>query len=261
MKSKSEATDVTRLQMLIAGHAELCSQESSRVSTVIAGILSGFLAIRLKWAESQRPVADDFNLFEVMEVEGDELCHSKILAWLLDQRIEHGTHAQGSLGFRLFLEELGRELAHGEVEHVLAYAADTGYWVHREVSGDEARVDIEIASRRKFLIHVEVKIHSIEGQVQTDREYRDLHARGAYLDVPESARHGIFLTLDGRKARNESFVPVGWNRVAMVLDKFAFEAKPSEVQLFARHYAKAVRKLSILEHDEVEVDDADIQPA
>ena len=42
-----------------------------------------------------------------MDIKTDEACHSKILAWLLDRRIDRGTHAQGSLGFRLLLEELG----------------------------------------------------------------------------------------------------------------------------------------------------------
>ena len=73
--------------------------------------LTTYLECRERWAASQVALADDFNLFRVMNVEYDEVRHSKVLAWLLDRRIEHGTHAQGNLGFRLFLEELQRDLA------------------------------------------------------------------------------------------------------------------------------------------------------
>jgi hypothetical protein len=222
-------------------------------------MLTGFRSARADWAALQRASADDFNLFEVIEVDGDEICHSKILAWLLDRRIEHGTHAQGNLGFRLFLEELGPELTDERDERVMTYAFEPEYWVHREVSGDEARVDVEIAARGKFLIHIEVKIHSVEGDVQTDREYRDIKARGRMLDVPESACHAIFLTLDGRRAKNDRFRSVRWNRVANVLDKFAINAEPPEVKLFARHYANAILKLCRVQRQEGEGEDANIQ--
>jgi len=259
MQKKTEASDLARrFQLLITGHAELCSKETSRLKNVLNEMLPGFLAARKKWAEAQEKSADDFNLFEVMEVEGDEICHSKILAWLLDHRIEHGTHAQGNLGFRLFLQELGSELREEQDGQIASYAGESKYWVHREMSGNEARVDIEIAARGKFLIHLENKIHSMEGEDQTEREWRDLQARRNELGVPESACHAIFLTLDGGKAKNKSFHSVGWNRIAKVLDKFALETEPPEVKLFARHYAKAVRKLSIVEREEIEAEDANV---
>ena len=77
-----------------------------------------------QWAETQKGSADDFNLFRVLEVAYDELRHSMLLAWLLDRRIEYGTHAQGSLGLELFLKEVGLDAG---------YAAHA-YWVRREVS-------------------------------------------------------------------------------------------------------------------------------
>jgi hypothetical protein len=258
MKTYTDENDLARLQSLITGYTGACSNETSRSNNVFGEMLSGFLAKRAIWAESQRALADDFNLFEVMDVDGDERRHSKILAWLLDHRIEHGTHAQGNLGFRLFLEELGSEIIRERDVPRMAYADIPNYWVHLEISGDESRIDIEIAARAKFLIHIEVKIHSMEGDHQTDRECRDLRSRGIELDVPELARHGIFLTLDGRKARNEHFVPVRWSRIAKVLEMFALEAKPADVKLFARHYAKAVKKLSRVDHEEIEAEDAKV---
>ena len=107
LKKASELTN--RFRSLVTRHAELRSKETTRLKRVLDDLLPNYLGERKKWAEGQRKSADEFNLFEVLEIDGNEVCHSMILAWLLDGRIEHGTHAQGNLGFQLFLEELASE--------------------------------------------------------------------------------------------------------------------------------------------------------
>ena len=82
------------------------AKQAERDRGAFPGLLAGYQDARASWAKAQEATADDFNLLEVMDVVGDENCHSNILAWLLDRRIEHGTHAQGNLGFRLFLKAL-----------------------------------------------------------------------------------------------------------------------------------------------------------
>ncbi len=208
---------------------------------VVTTMLDGYLANRGRWAEQQKLSADDFNLFEVMEVEHDEVRHSMILAWLLDSRLEHGTHAQGNLCFRLFLEEFEREL---QLDRSIA---NTPYWVRREVSCSESRVDIEIAAGRKFIIHIENKLRSAEGGSQTEREWRGLRERVEELEIPTANAHGIFLTRDGSAPENKDFHPVRWSRIARILDKFAQKAEAPEVRLFSAHYAKAVRKFALTE--------------
>jgi hypothetical protein len=258
MRSTTTPDEISRrIQSLIRGHSELRAKETARLTRVLDGLLPGFLAERKKWAEVQRKSADDFNFFQVMGLEGDEACHSTLLAWLLAHRIERGTHAQGNLGFRLFLEELSRELQKQEGVDVTVYA-DADYWVDCEVRGDEARVDIEIAAQPKFLIHIENKIYSAEGDDQTNREWRDLEVRRKALAVPENQCHALFLTLDGTNAQNDQFRPIRWGRIARILGKFADRAEPPEVKLFAGHYARAIRKLSSIERAEMEADDADI---
>src|SRR5262245_8288893 len=107
MRTKTQASDLARrFQWLITKHGKLRSKEALRLTNVLDELFPRFHKARKDWAESQRESADEFNLFEVMEVERDEVGHSKILAWLLDHRIEHGTHPQGNLGFRLLLKEL-----------------------------------------------------------------------------------------------------------------------------------------------------------
>jgi hypothetical protein len=206
--------------------------------------LTEYIESRAAWAEKQKALADDFNLFRVMGVEHDEVRHSKLLAWLLDRRIERGTHAQGNLGFRLFLEELKSDLGLESRPYPLDYA-EKAYWVACEVSGDKSRVDIEIAAREEFIIHIENKLLSVEGPEQTHHEWNDLRKRRRELGISKVNTHAVFLTVDGSNANNENFRPVGWQRVADVLEQFSRQAEPPDVKLFACHFAKAIRILSI----------------
>lgn len=199
----------------------------------------GFRNALATWEAEQAAVAVDFNLLQVSGIAGNELAHSRILAWLLDRRLNRGTHAQGKLGFRLFLEELGPDLG-ADVSY-----AEEPFWVTREVVGDESRVDIEVAARKKFVIHIENKIRSAEGKDQTHREWADLTKRAAELGVPSERTHGVFLTLDGSLPANNNFRAVGWHRLIPVLERFAAQAQPPEVKLFVAHYANAIRTLTV----------------
>jgi hypothetical protein len=194
-----------------------------------------------------------------MGISQSEICHSNMLAWLLDHRIDGwGTHAQGKLGVKLFLEEFGAELGDLRSAKLKKSVDDSHYWVYTEATSDESRVDIEIAARGSFLIHIENKILSSEGEDQTDREWRDLLARQKELNVPNETCHAIYLTLDGSNAKNANFSCFAWRRIANVLDRFADGACPADVKLFARHCAKTIRKLSAAEHEEREDEDADV---
>jgi hypothetical protein len=252
------------LRGFLAARKNLHQIETVDVQSVLPSlkrVLDGYRGKHAAWAESQKVVADDFNLFEVLEVEYDELSHSKLLAWLLDRRIEHGTHAQGSLGFQLFLEELRPELDPDSKFQIADYAAEPRYWVRREVSSAESRVDIEIAASGNFIIHIENKILATEGEDQTEREWTGLNERADQLGIPQENRHAIFLTLDGRPPADEHFRPVGWDRIAAVLSRFAGQVRPRYVRLFTRHYAEAVRKLAASSYRQQEIlyDEAVVQ--
>jgi hypothetical protein len=187
---------------------------------------------------NQEATADDFNLLEVMKLTGDELRHSMLLAWLLDHRLSAlGTHAQGSLGFFLFLNEFD----------LPAEWAQTRYSVHREVSGDCSRIDIRIQAPGSFIIDIENKIWSDEGDNQTIREWEDLQEQAKELKIPSANVRAFFLTPDGRKANNSNFQPAAWKQIARILKQFADEAKPLEVKLFASHYAEALKRFVIVE--------------
>ena len=199
-------------------------------------LTAGFANAIEKWRQREENSAGDFNLLELLDLTGKEIRHSMILAWLLDHDLTRlGTHAQGNLGFRLFLTEL----------RLPSEYACPPYWVRREVEREESRVDIEIASRGRFLIHIENKVFSVEGADQTGREWRDAKRRAAELGVPDSALHALFLTRDNSTARDPHFRSFTWGQVARVLDAFVAAAKPPDVKVFCTHYAKALRMFVI----------------
>jgi len=208
------------------------AHDNTRRSAQFSALIDGFLDQIELWRKAQESTAEEFNLFDVLDVAGDEVRHSRLLAWLLDRRLEKaGTHAQGNLGFRLFLEELKLPSSY----------AEANYWVWRERSGDESRVDVEIAARGQFLIHIENKIHSEEGPDQTVREWADLVKRANELAIPSGAMHGVFLTLNGIPAENPKFQSLSWRTVAGVFAQFAAVVQPPEVKVFAAHCARALR--------------------
>lgn len=235
------------VEKLIRGfHSVAVAREAEEQtgSVLFEKLLHGFNVNRAKWARDQAAFADEFNLFEVLGVEYDELMHSNVLAWILDRRIEHGTHAQGNLGFRLFLEEFKNDLR-DEMNPEVGDYFDYPYWVRREVSCSESRVDIEIAATQQFVIHIENKILSKEGVGQTRREAEGLEETRKELGIPKSHAHGFYLTIDGHPPEDNSFHPIGWSRIANVVERFAAASRPPEVKLFALHYAQTIRRFAV----------------
>jgi hypothetical protein len=253
--STSAPGKVQQLQDLLEGFgaayaiaATVEANEARQSLDLFPLLLTGYDATVEQWKEDQKGTADDFNLLEVMQWTGNELRHSMILAWMLDHDLMRlGTHAQGDLGFRLFLAEVGLP---GDY-------ASCGYRVRREVASDESRVDIEIAERGRFMIHIENKIWSGLGHAQLEREGVDMRTRAGTLGIPKKFMHGLYLTPDGRKPDDpgmHEFEAISWRQIARVFAKFASEAKPPDVQLFARHYAKVLRKHIIPDYDVKEID-------
>lgn len=205
----------------------------------ICTLLDGYNESLDRYRHQQEQVADDFNLLGVMRLTGKEIRHSMVLAWLLDHDLRKlGTHAQGNLGFRLFLMEFRLPIDY----------ADRRYCVRREVAGDESIVDVEVACQGRFLIHIENKIWSCEGNDQTDREWSDLQRRAAELKVSAPDVHALFLTPHGTKPKNVNFRPIPWGRVVHVLERFAEQANPPDVKLFAAHYARALRRFIVIQY-------------
>ena len=213
-------------------------------------ILDGFEAALEQFWKRQEATADDFNLLAVVDLESDELSHTKVLAWLLngDPRVK-GTHYQRSLGFRCFLETfstLGLDPCY----------ADSSYQVRLEVPGKESRLDIQVASvapPSRFLIGIEVKIKAPEREKQTQDEWSDLWARAKMEAIPDEHVHAFFLTPEGIQAQErEHFRSITWRQIAAVFRMFGARAQPADVRLFAQHCARAMERLAPAQIEETE---------
>ncbi len=232
----SAAKSLSKLKSLLDEFTAKQADVDLIPNPIFQRLLTGLKQNLLTLRKSQEKSANDFNLLDTLQISGDEVKHSMMLTWLLDHRIEQaGTHAQGNLGFQFFLKEIGLNENY----------AKTNYWVMREVCGEESRVDVEIAARGEFIIHIENKIYSEEGNDQTAREWRDLQRRAHELGVGQGKMHGIFLTLRGEKPINQNFSALSWKQVANVLDNFAKHAKAPHVSLFATHYVRALRQMMV----------------
>lgn len=188
------------------------------------------------WKKEQELRADNFNILRTMGVGRKELCHSDILAWLLDHQ---ETHAQGKLGFRLFLKEL----------NLPKEFADKNYKVIRELCGEESRIDIVIEAEGEFIIGIENKIDSEEGEDQTKREWSDLEKRKTALRIPTKTI-AFFLTPDGSSPGNPKFQPLSWQVIADIFQTFSEESKAELVGIFAKHYAETLRHDVVSEIEE-----------
>jgi len=230
-----------RVSEQVTDGGEKCAEKQFRG---FEQLLCDFRMAVERWRRSQERTADDFNFLDVMQVTGRETMHSSVLAWLLAHDIEGlGTHAQGPLGLKLFLAEIGLSPAYA--------SADNDYWVRTEVSGDESRIDVEVACRSKFLIRIETKIWSKEGVGQTAREWRDSERRAAHMKIPVGHIHAYFLSPSGGMPEHNKFDSISWSQIARVFEEFADRAKPPEVKMFSSHYARALRK-SIAQPKETE---------
>src|SRR5579872_1793496 len=211
-------------------------EEALEDRRMFESLLNDYARVLESYCRQQEAVADDFNLMEVLQLTTKETRHTMVLAWLLDHDFQHlGTHAQGNLGFKLFLEEF----------ELPAEYASHKYRVIRESPGDGSIVDIEIACRDHFIIHIENKIWSKEGIDQTDREWSDLQRKTVEWNVNPAHVHAFFLTPDGTKPRNRNFTPIRWVRIANILERFEEQAKPQDVRLFASHYARGLRRFIV----------------
>ncbi len=142
----------------------------------------------------------EFKLLDLTGVGTDEVRHSAILAWLLNPHSRHGCR---ELFLHAFFGEAGLPVSDLNTERCL---------VRTEFVGSESVVDIVIAKTKCFLVFIENKTVSAEGERQVDREYRDMQRLGDSLQIPFDKRFAIFLTPTGRPPVSGD--PRRWRRVS-----------------------------------------------
>ena len=129
------------------------------------------------------------------------------------------------------------------------YLANLNYRVIRELSCDESQIDIVIEAEGEFIIGIENKIDSEEGDTQTEREWRDLQRRRKSLSIQRGVT-ALFLTPDGTSPLSKFFKPISWQIIANVFESFADEARAGMVKMFTKHYAETIKHEIAVEIEE-----------
>jgi hypothetical protein len=153
----------------------------------VDGLLKQVYEISKRYKEIARVMGANFNIFKTLDLQDDELSHSRIIKTLLNPR---GDHGQGDTFLKLFLTKiLDWELNEDELN---------GIEVKREYSTDFGRLDIYIYNAC-FRIIIENKIHADDGCKQIER-YAE------YLTGKNDNKKNIivYLTLDGREPSEQS---------------------------------------------------------
>jgi hypothetical protein len=175
----------------------------------------------------------DFNVLSVCGLTTGEVRHSAIIGWLLD---EIGGHGQGRLFFKAFMELCGCDLPDD----------DMPYKMRTELSGMESIVDVAVFRKRDFLVFLENKTISEEGEDQLNREYRDMQRRGDALGVPDDRRYGVFLTPGGRSpttGRAEDWRCISYDQLADSVAAILPEVTDTKLTLFLHDWMQTVRLL------------------
>lgn len=149
----------------------------------------------------------DFNLFQILRSEFSELKHSNVLAWLLDPKESHGLDD-------LFLQKWLMKVLHragpGAVPQASAVDVDswtiTGVEVRREWQNIDLLVLVEVAVGDPWVICIENKVHSTQGETQL-ATYR----RRVEREFPNPRRRiYFFLTKWSESPNDESYLPTDY---------------------------------------------------
>lgn len=209
-------------------------------------VLDGFFATLDPVITKARSSGAFVNVWEVAGLGCDELRNSRVLAWFLSQRAEHG------LGNSLMaaLVKRCRELAGAETGAFPSVINDGRYTTIIEscpFGEKESRVDIELDGD-EFLLFVEVKINAPETGNQLDR----------YVALARKKSNGrpwgvVFLTPTG-KSPNENksteglalncneLLCMSWNEVSKVFFNVADRLDAGLVKSLLVQYASFVKK-------------------
>lgn len=181
-----------------------------------------------------------FNPIKTMRMEGMEIRHSAILAWLLDPRETHGFSDKF---LRAFLCEAMRgQSALGSPTALEISQADLR---DAEVRREWQNIDIFILlPRLNWAFIVENKFHSSqhEGQLAkyAERVQSIFEPQEGALKV-----RGIFLTLHDEDPEDESYAPIQYGAICEILPtliKTEAEVVRADVAVFVKHYIEIIRE-------------------
>jgi hypothetical protein len=181
-----------------------------------------------------------FNPIRIMRMEGMELRHSNILAWLLDPLESHG------LGDR-FLKAFVSEALRGESSKGSPTALDITQADLQdiEVRREWLHIDIFLLSRRNnWAFIIENKFHASQSKGQLAKYIKK--ARSAFAaEEGELDIRGIFLTLHDEEPEDSRYATIGYDAICDLLSRSMQaegQALGQEVRVFLAHYIEIIKE-------------------
>lgn len=164
---------------------------------ILDKLLKECLAIKDKYNQDNKRVADQFNIFRITSIDRKETkTHTPILQELLDS---NGSHGQGNLFFREFLSRLSGKgiIDKNEVE----LYGNSKYFCEKERRHEEGQLDIKIYCNdvNSFCFIIENKIDAQDGDDQLGRYWEHLEK-----NHPSHKKLLIYLTPTGSKPSDGS---------------------------------------------------------
>jgi hypothetical protein len=187
----------------------------------------------LKKLQAEFKLRNDFNLFDAVGIQRQEIRHSRFLAYLLDPRNPHG------LGSEFLRAVLAQAVSTNRPPSVSALRVETADLDLSTVycERDHFDVSVEIPSL-KLLFVIENKIDALESQNQLN-DYRDL-ALKKYKDF---SFIGVFLTVTGYQGDDTTWSAIGYGTIVAALKRaYEYASLPSDADMAIRHYIALVER-------------------
>jgi hypothetical protein len=188
--------------------------------------------------ERLEDIAQEFNVFEVLDVVRQELRHSSFLAWLLDP---NGNHGLGEYFLKRFLWRTATLARERGIETISPVEVDTLDLADATVRREWRNIDILISSEsQRFVCAIENKVDSSEHGNQLCR-----YLATCKTEFPGYLYHFVFLTPWHTEPSCDEWVPVGYDAVLDLVErvvKARHGALGDEVRSFLQQYASMLRR-------------------
>lgn len=212
-----------------------------------------------------------FNPFSVLKLEGHEIRHSNILAWLFDPDGSHGLGKTFLEQFLLCLPDATYEEFNKENERIaLKIASDfslTSEWsvfVRREAYlKGKKRIDLEITcennidNKRNFVILIENKVYSTQGKNQL-KDYREDFEEKIKTEKLHFKMLPVYLTLNEDDTPNDTnYFHFTYKTIHEILEKIlnthGFAKQNEDAERFIRFYKSILEERLNMDTKEVKL--------
>ena len=153
---------------------------------------------------------EQFNIFKVCGIDHYELQHSAIISELLNP---HGSHGQGELYLKLFMQVYGSKFPIDEIEY-----DKVSVRIEKWTEAYDGRMDICIECDGLPFVIIENKLYAKDQSIQLKKYKEDSDIIIKNSQHPEQKYEIVYLTLEGKDATKDSGDGVDYIRMSYSKD-------------------------------------------